>query len=129
MIEIAALLVCVVLLALVGFQVALAAGAPLGRLAWGGQHEGTLPVGLRVGSALSVLVYGFIAWLVLARAGLAAGGEAGVVTVGIWVVVGYLAVGTLMNLASRSRSERVVMTPVAAVLCLLCLVVAIGGGS
>ena len=35
------------------FQVALAAGAPWGRAAWGGQHQGRLPARLRIASAVA----------------------------------------------------------------------------
>jgi hypothetical protein len=41
------------------------------------------------------------------------------------VLFGLLVVGTLMNLASRSRLERLIQTPMAAVLAILCLLVAI----
>ena len=41
-----------------GFQVALAAGAPAGRLAWGGSHDGTLPDGLRAASGVAAVVWG-----------------------------------------------------------------------
>src|SRR5687768_719411 len=57
---VAAVSACAVLTALAVFQVALASGAPWGRYAWGGQHEGALPAPLRVGSAVSVLVYAAI---------------------------------------------------------------------
>ena len=40
------------------FQVSLAAGAPLGVLAYGGGHEGVLPTSLRVTSAVASLVWG-----------------------------------------------------------------------
>src|SRR4051794_29172718 len=42
--------------ALMVFQVALAAGAPLGEAAWGGAHTHLTP-GQRTGSAISVLFY------------------------------------------------------------------------
>lgn len=46
----------VALLALLAvFQLALAAGAPLGRLAWGGQNR-VLPTRMRIGSVASVAV-------------------------------------------------------------------------
>lgn len=46
-----------VILALVAvFQIALAAGAPWGRLAWGGAYE-VLPAKLRIGSLVSVLIH------------------------------------------------------------------------
>lgn len=46
--------------------------------------------------------------------------------IGTWALVILFGVGTLMNLVSRSPDERRVMTPVALVLCLLSLVVALG---
>ncbi|MBD5829805.1 hypothetical protein [Janibacter melonis] len=43
---------------LVAFQTALAAGAPWGAAAWGGQHPGALPTRLRMSSAASAVVLG-----------------------------------------------------------------------
>jgi hypothetical protein len=43
-----------------------------------------------------------------------------------WVLAGYFLLGVAMNAASRSREERRTMTPVALVLCLLCVAVALG---
>jgi hypothetical protein len=123
---VAAVVAYVLLAALAVFQIALAAGAPLGHLAWGGKHR-VLPRGLRIASAVSVLLYAFFAWII-------AGAVAGVdrfgdhipeKPVGIWVLTAYFGVGILANLASRSRPERFVMTPVAAVLCASCLVIAL----
>lgn len=113
---------------LAGFQVALACGAPLGQFAWGGQHPGTLPIAFRIGSAVSVLIYGFFATIVLDQAGLIDVYPEAFAQVAIWFVVGFLALGMLANAASRSKPERVVMTPVALVLAVLSLVVALTGG-
>jgi hypothetical protein len=44
---------------------------------------------------------------------------------GTWILVGLLMIGTLLNLASRSRLERLIQTPVAAILTILCLIVAL----
>jgi hypothetical protein len=118
---------CAVLAALALFQVLLAAGAPLGRYAWGGRHDGVLPVRFRVGSVLSVLVYAAIALVLLWRADLAAPAPSeGAVGVAAWVVAGYFFVGTVMNALSRSRDERKVMTPTAAALFVLSVAVAVG---
>lgn len=117
----------VALVAVLGvFQIALAAGAPWGLYAWGGQHPGVLPTRLRVGSALSVLIYGVMAVFMLDRAGVVDWLPDGVSHVGVWIVFGYSVLGTLMNLVSRSTKERAVMTPVAAVLAVLSFVVATG---
>jgi hypothetical protein len=124
--SLAAITACAVLAGLAVFQGALAAGQPLGRFAWGGQHR-VLPARLRVGSVVSILVYGLIAAVVLHRAGLASTPlPDGFVTGATWTIAGYFLIGVGLNLASRNPAERAVMTPVALVLCALCLVVALG---
>lgn len=114
-----------VLVLLVLFQLALAGGAPWGRFAWGGQHPGTLPTGFRIASAFSILVYGFIAVLALDRAGMLDVFPEGFSRIGIWVVFAYLALGVVMNAISRSKPERYLMTPVALVLAVLALLIAL----
>lgn len=121
----AALAATVVLAALAGFQVLLAAGAPLGRFAWGGSHE-VLPARLRVGSAVSVLLYAVFALLLLDRSGVVDALPDAVAAVGTWVLFAYLVAGTALNAISRSRAERAVMTPTALVLAVLVLLVALG---
>ena len=106
------------------FQLALAAGAPLGQLAWGGRHH-TLPTALRIASAASIALY--------AGCGAVIADAAGVVDVfdGSWprtavaVLTGYFGLGVIVNAISRSRPERIVMTPVAVALALLFLIVAV----
>ena len=106
------------------FQVGLAAGRPWGRLAWGGQHV-VLPTRFRAGSAVSILIYGLIAVVFLSVAGLVSVLPGGFVDVAIWVLVGYFALGVLLNGISRSPAERAVMTPSVLVLGACCLVVAL----
>nr|WP_204261284.1 hypothetical protein [Blastococcus saxobsidens] len=106
-------------------QLLLVAGRPLGRFAWGGQHD-VLPRGLRVGSAVSVVLYAAFAVVILQAAGALVVLPEAVADVGIWVLTGYFALGVLMNGISRSRPERMLMTPVALLLAGCCLVVALG---
>jgi len=75
------------------FQALLVAGAPLGRYAWGGQHE-VLPRTLRRASAASIAIYVVIALIILAR-GTVIGHVFGepVTRIGIWVLTGYFALG------------------------------------
>lgn len=121
----AAVLVCLLLAALAVFQVLLAAGLPLGRFAWGGNHD-VLPTVLRIGSVVSILIYALIAVIVAARADLIRVGVPDPIVAGAaWIVTGYFFVGIAMNLASRSKPERVVMTPLCAVLCVLSGLVAL----
>ena len=119
-----AVLGCVVLGALAVFQGLLVAGQPLGRFAWGGQHV-VLPPGLRVGSAVSIALYGAFAVLILCAAGALAVLPPGFVDVAIWVLTGYFLLGIVLNGISRSRPERLVMTPVVLLLAVVCLVLAL----
>ena len=125
MILAAAVAAYVLLAALAVFQIALAAGAPLGHLAWGGQHR-VLPRGLRIGSAVSVVLYALFAFVIWRAADYATDvGDVRESYLMIWVLTAYFALGILVNAVSRSRPERFVMTPVVAVLFACCLVVAL----
>jgi hypothetical protein len=119
-----ALVGAVVLGCLAVLQLLLIAGAPLGRFAWGGQHV-VLPSGLRVGSAVSIALYGVFALLMLQAAGAGTVLPRGLVDVALWVLTGYFVLGVAMNVASRSRPERLVMTPTVLTLAVVCLVLAL----
>jgi hypothetical protein len=117
----AAVVGCALLAGLAVFQAFLAAGRPWGRFAWGGQHD-VLPRGLRIGSAVSIVLYAMFAVVILAAAGVVDVLPEGFVDVAIKVLTGYFLIGIVMNAVSRSRPERFVMTPVVLVLFLCCLV-------
>jgi hypothetical protein len=119
-ITVAAVVASVLLAGVAVFQVLLVAGLPLGRLAWGGQHE-VLPRTLRISSAVSVLLYVAIAWAVWHAATAPEGAGPW-----IWVLTAFFGLGVVMNAASRSRPERLVMTPVVLLLAFSCLVIALG---
>lgn len=124
MTSVAAVVFCVVLAGLALFQVVLIAGLPLGRFAWGGQHD-VLPTRLRVGSAISLLLYAGFALVILEKANLVSViQQEGITDVAAWVVAAYLGVGVLMNLVSRSKAERYTMTPIALILATSAVVVA-----
>ena len=125
MISLVALLASLLLAGLAVFQGLLVAGAPLGRFAWGGQHD-VLPTNLRIGSAVSIALYAGFAVLILQAAGVVSVLPDGFVDVAIWVLTGYLLLGIVMNAISRSRPERLLMTPVVAVLAAGCLLIALG---
>lgn len=108
------------------FQVALAAGAPWGRAAWGGRRAGRLPANLRAASAVSALVYVGAALVVLDRAGMPLVElPDAVARWGTWALVVLLAIGTVMNAASSSPYERFGWAPFAGLSAILVLVVAL----
>ena len=117
-----------VLLALVMiFQVLLAAGLPLGRAAWGGEHR-VLPPRLRRASLSASPALGAAAWILLARVGLVEpGADSTGVRVLTWIFVGLFSMNTLGNLASKSRTERYLMTPATLILVGCFLVAGLSG--
>jgi hypothetical protein len=123
--QLSAILACALLAGLAVFQVALIAGAPLGRMAWGGQHR-VLPAKLRIGSAVSILLYALFAYAALAKAGfvLVLVSES-FTAITVWVLTAYFVLGVLMNGISRSKPERLLMTPTTMALAALYLVLAL----
>jgi hypothetical protein len=122
----AAIAATVVLALLALFQLALIAGAPLGRFAWGGQYH-VLPSRLRLGSVVSIVLYGLFALVLLLRAGVVGTASAApFVMIAAWAIFAYMLLGIVMNGISRSKPERNTMVPVTLVLAVLTLVVAIG---
>ena len=111
-----AVFAAIVLLVMSLFHLALAAGLPWGVAAWGGKHR-ILPPKLRAGSAAAAAILACAGVIILARGGVVAPGALSTfVRAASWALAVYFALNTLGNLSSSSRVERVVMTPVAAML-------------
>lgn len=91
------------------FQVGLAAGAPWGAAAWGGQPPGALTPQLRRASAVSALALGSLAVVAGAPDML----DPGVRRRLLLGASGYFVLGTVMNAVSRSPVERAVWAPIA----------------
>ena len=117
----------VLFVAMAGFQVALALGAPLGQHVLGGRTPGPLSMRLRVASTVAAAILVGLAVVVLARAGVIGWPTeaAGVLAPACWVIAGYMALNTLGNLKSTSRLERTVFAAVTAILAILCAYVAL----
>lgn len=123
--QLSATLACALLTGLTIFQVALIAGAPFGRIAWGGKYP-VLPANLRIGSAVSIGVYAFFAYAALAKAAVVPHlVNESFTSITMWVMTAYFTLGVVMNVVSRSRPERLIMTPAAAALAFLYLVQAL----
>jgi hypothetical protein len=124
MATVAAIAASVILLALAVLQVAVAAGAPLGRFVWGGQHQ-LLPRRLRIASVVSVFLYAVFVLVLLDRASIITVLPDVVAFVAAWVLFGYFVLGIGLNAISRSRAERFTMAPVCLILAVLTIVVAL----
>jgi hypothetical protein len=109
------------------FQIALLAGAPVGRAAFGGGHPGTLPAGYRAASAIVALLWTVVVLVVLERSRLVEIGWLSKVDEwAIWVAFGITALGVVMNAASTSPWDRFFWAPYAAAVGVACFVVARG---
>ncbi len=125
----AAALAAVGFVGMMGFQLLLALGVPLGRLAWGGEWE-VLPPGLRVGSLVSALIFLGATVVVLERAEIIRGfGKPGLARGSTWFLVILLTFSAGLNLFLGGGGERRVMVPIALVLGALSLVVAVKPGN
>ena len=106
------------------FQTALAAGAPLGHAAWGGESA-ELSTGQRIGSVISVVVWTCAAVVVLGRAGFwARASTTRLFRWGTWFFACITAISAIVNLASQSRWENFIWGPIALILAVLCVTVA-----
>ncbi len=123
--QIAAVLTTIGLFGLMCFQILLALGFPFGKAAWGGKYR-ILPLGFRIASLFSALIYVFVSIIVLEKAEVSSViNSPTVVTYGVWIFTAFLGLNTISNFISRSKLEKCIMTPVSLALGLLGLLVAL----
>ena len=106
------------------FQGCLAAGVPWGAASMGGRYPGKYPPKMRIVAVLNMLILGFIAAVVLSRANLLFPQLDSISRIGIWVIVAYFIIGTIMNMISPSKVERI-WVPVTLIQLISSLIVAI----
>lgn len=94
------------------FQLALAAGMPWGHLAMGGKFPGRFPPAIRGVAVFQAALLVGLAVIVLARAELVLPQLRPAAGWLIWSVVIFSAVGSLANLATPSKWERILWAPV-----------------
>ena len=122
---VAALVFAVVAGGVVAFQFALALGAPWGAYAMGGSFPGRFPPPLRVAAAVQGVVIGLLALVVLSDAGVALPEIAVAFPWLVWIPVAVSALAVVLNSISRSAAERRIWVPVAMVLLVSSLAVAL----
>ena len=124
--RIAAIAVAVLLIGLVLFQIALAAGVPWGLAAYGGQSA-ELSSSLRIASGVAAVVWSAAALIVLRRGGVSGWAPLPDAWLGvvIWVLVGLFAVSVIMNAITPSALGRAIWLPVTVLRLVGTLIVAI----
>ena len=130
-VQTAAVAAATLLGAVIVFQLALAAGAPWGRMAYGGratQGDGTLSRRHRFASGMAALALTAAMWVVLAAGSVVSQGSVSdsALTITTWVLAVLFVMNTVGNLAGEHPMERWGAGTVAALLAGLCVVLALG---
>jgi hypothetical protein len=123
---IAAALFALATLIVVGFQVALASGAPWGSYAMGGQRAGQYPPAMRAAALVQAALLALLAVIVLDAGGVLALGWTAALPWIPWIPVVASLASAIANAATRSVVERRLWLPVAIVMLLSSIVVAAG---
>lgn len=123
---VAALAFAVVAGGVVAFQLALALGARWGAYAMGGAFPGRFPPPMRVAAVVQGVLIALLAIVVLSDAGLVLPDLAATFPWLVWVPVAVSVVAVVLNAISRSAGERRIWVPVAVVLLVSSLIVALG---
>jgi hypothetical protein len=121
----AALLFTIVVAGAVAFQLALAVGAPLGTYAMGGRYPGRLPPAMRASAVVQAVVLALLALIVLSAARVVLPTIAAGLPWLVWLPVVFSAISLVLNAATPSAGERRIWAPVAAVLLVTSLTVAL----
>lgn len=112
-------------LGVIAFQLALAAGAPWGAYAMGGAFPGQFPPELRVAAIVQTVILALLALVVLARAGIALPKWSRASRRLIWVVVAFSVISLVLNTITPSAGERAIWVPVALVMLICSVIVAV----
>jgi len=106
------------------FQGCLAAGLPWGKASMGGKYPGKYPPKMRMVAVINMILLSFIATIVLSEAGLMFLQLKTISSIGIWFVVVFFFIGTIMNSITPSKIERI-WAPVALIQLITSIIVAI----
>lgn len=107
------------------FQIMLALGFPYAEASWGGKYK-VLPKSFRIASlfaSIFLIIIGFI-YLLTSRI-LPEIIPLNVIKIIIWIVAFIMLLNTLGNLASKSKYEKMIMTPVSFIMLVSSLILAI----
>lgn len=122
----AAIVFALVTAGVVVFQLALAFGAPWGEYAMGGKYPGPYPREMRVAAVGQAALLAATAVFVLSAAGLVLPSMARTLPGLIWAVVAFSVVSLVVNAITPSAGERRIWVPVAVVMLVTSLIVAVG---
>lgn len=106
------------------FQGCLAAGMPWGAASMGGKYPGKYPPKMRIVAIINMIILSFTAAIVLSQSDLLFPQLKSISSIGIWFVVVFYSIGTVLNTITRSKIERI-WTPVVLIQVITSIIVAI----
>lgn len=118
------IVVAILFVSIAVFQVLLSLGYPLGEFAMGGYYK-ILPKKLRIVSVVNALILLFMGFVFLQHTTVLQGFHFISTNIFVWIITIFLGLNTIANLISRSRKERLIMTPLSGVAFILCLFISI----
>lgn len=107
------------------FQLALALGAPWGKIAMGGKFPGKFPVKLRIAAIFQILLLLFFVWIAFVKSGRMNPEWKSFADTMIWVVFGFSVMAAILNIITPSKMERLIWGPVAIILLITNLMIAL----
>ncbi len=122
-IHLVAIITIIIFLGNALFQILLSLGYPLGEAAMGGYFK-ILPKPLRFASAFSAVLLLFMSFVILQHTKLVTVTINVNSTLFIWGFSIFLALNTLANLMSKSKMERLIMTPISSIAFVFCVLIA-----
>jgi hypothetical protein len=123
----AAIIVIIIFLGLSIFQLLLALGKPYGKMAYGGRQEAVLPTKYRILSGIAILIFLIAMMFVAFKVEWLIGFPfPDFVNLATWFFAFYLVLNTLANATSKSKQEKMYMTPISLIACLSLFIVALG---
>ena len=106
------------------FQGCLALGLPWGKASMGGKYPGKYPPKMKAVAIINMVILGLFAAIVLSKADLLFPQLKSISNIGIWFVVAFMLVGTVLNTITPSKIERI-WAPVALFQLITSLIMAI----
>lgn len=106
------------------FQICLSIGLPWGAASMGGKYPGVYPKKMRIVALVNIIILSILMMIVLINAGLILPQFMSFSEIAIWFVVVFYGIGTVLNIITPSKIERI-WAPVAAIQLITTIIVAI----
>lgn len=106
------------------FQGCLALGLPWGKASMGGKYPGKYPPRMKAVAVINILILGLFVAIVWSKANLLFPQLKSLSDIGIWFVVAFMLIGTVLNTITPSKIERI-WAPVALFQLITSLIMAI----